>query len=535
MEKVIQRRANNGKEKHQKKENKYTKNPEEMLETDLKEEGVHEEEQENQRFGGKDSKKKRPKKKIPKTIFWVIGVLTLAILVFELLTIHRIMADQFNEEELKRIIQVEQDDTKKYNENFTVKDETNGNIEIQELIPTDSTGNEVTAIAEQISTLKQTVIEKYAGASKKTLIFLKAYQTKVVSNVNDIHYYVSVYQQKDRGFEQLEFSELTHQLVFADTLQPFEISKLFNNDLAVSNFFVKKALDESKVDGLSDNLTEKITSQFKDNNWKKLDTSIIQNGIRIKYKNANDSDVKLEWTIPFKELFAYMNETMIPETEKENYTQYLATVKEKLRKKRIALTFDDGPQSETTPRVLAILKKYNAHATFYIVGSHVEGNESIIKQIVAEGHELGNHSYSHPLLPKKSAYEVYKEVHNTSDLIAKASGGLRPMSLRPPYGGFDKMVAEQAGIAIVNWSIDSLDWKYRDAAKTIEHIKENTHNGGILLMHDIHAESVEALPSVLEYLKSEGYELVTVEELMAGQPLQPNYAYFNRVDVQKID
>ena len=114
------------------------------------------------------------------------------------------MADQFNEEELKRIIQVEQDDTKKYNENFTVKDETNGNIEIQELIPTDSTGNEVTAIAEQISTLKQTVIEKYAGASKKTLIFLKAYQTKVVSNVNDIHYYVSVYQQKDRGFEQLE-------------------------------------------------------------------------------------------------------------------------------------------------------------------------------------------------------------------------------------------------------------------------------------------------------------------------------------------
>lgn len=95
-----------------------------MLETDLKEEAVQEENQENQRFGGKDSKKKRPKKKIPKTIFWVIGVLTLAILVFELLTIHRIMADQFNEEELKRIIQVEQDDTKKYNENFTVKDET---------------------------------------------------------------------------------------------------------------------------------------------------------------------------------------------------------------------------------------------------------------------------------------------------------------------------------------------------------------------------------------------------------------------------
>lgn len=74
----------------------------------------------------------------------------------------------------------------------------------------------------------------------------------------------------------------------------------------------------------------------------------------------------------------------------------------------------------STPKVLEILKKYNAHATFYIVGSHVEGNESIVKQIVAEGHELGDHSYSHPLLTKKSADEVYQEVHKTSDLIAKS-------------------------------------------------------------------------------------------------------------------
>ena len=253
----------------------------------------------------------------------------------------------------------------------------------------------------------------------------------------------------------------------------------------------------------------------------------------MKYKDASDQDA--EWTIPFTELFAYMNENMIPETEKDNFVQYREVVKEKLGKKRVALSFDDGPSAELTPKVLDLLKQYNAHATFYIVGSHVEGNEAIIRRIVDEGHELGDHSYSHPYLPKKSADEVYNEVKKTSDLIAKASLGLRPMSLRPPYGGYNKMVADQAGIAIVNWSIDSLDWKYRDAAKTIEHIKENTHNGGILLMHDIHAESVEALPAVLEYLKSEGYELVTVDELMADQPLQPNYAYFNRVDVKKID
>ena len=533
MEKVIQRRAKSGKDEHSKKENKYTQAPEDFEETEVVEEEALEELEEKELFGGKKPKKKRPKKKMNKTIFWVIGILTFLILIFELLTIHRIMANQFNEEEFKRIIQVEQEDAKKYNENLTVKDDTKGNVEVQELIPTDASGNPIEAIATEMDALKQEVLEKYAGATKKTLIFFKAYQTKIISNVNDIHYYVSVYQQKESGFEQLEFKELSHQLVFADTLQPFEIAKLFNNELAVSNFFVKKALDEGKANGLSDEQTAKVTAQFMDGNWKKLDASIIQNGVRVKYKDASDQDA--EWTIPFTELFAYMNENMIPETEKDNYEAYLATVKEKLGKKRIALSFDDGPRAETTPKVLEILKKYNAHATFYIVGSHVEGNESIVKQIVAEGHELGDHSYSHPLLTKKSADEVYQEVHKTSDLIAKASGGLRPMSLRPPYGGFNKMVSEQAGIAIVNWSIDSLDWKYRDAAKTIAHIKENTHNGGILLMHDIHAESVEALPSVLKYLTSEGYELVSVEELMAGQPLKPNHAYFNRADVQKID
>lgn len=533
MEKVIQRRAKSGKNEHSKKENKYTQAPEELEETEVVEEEPFEEMEEKELFGGKKPKKKRPKKKMNKTIFWVIGILTFIILIFELLTIHRIMADQFNEEEFKRIIQVEQEDAKKYNENYTVKDETKGNVEVQELIPTDASGNPIEAIATQMDSLKQSILEKYAGTSKKTLIFFKAYQTKVISNVNDIHYYVSVYQQKDRGFEQLEFEELSHQLVFADSLEPFEIAKLFTNELAMSNFFVKKALDEAKANGLTHEQATKVTAQFVDGGWKKLDVSIIQNGIRVKFKDANDQDA--QWTIPFTELFAYMNENMIPETEKDNFVQYRATVKEKLGKKRIALSFDDGPRAETTPKVLEILKQYNAHATFYIVGSHVEGNEEIIRRIVDEGHELGNHSYSHPLLTKKSADEVYNEVKKTSDLIAQATGGLKPMSLRPPYGGYNKMVAEQAGIAIVNWSIDSLDWQYRDAAKTIEHIKENAHNGGILLMHDIHAESVEALPAVLEYLKSEGYELVTVDELMADQVLQPNHAYFNRVDVKKID
>ena len=199
MEKVIQRRAKSGKDEHSKKENKYTQAPEDFEETEVVEEEALEELEEKELFGGKKPKKKRPKKKMNKTIFWVIGILTFLILIFELLTIHRIMADQFNEEEFKRIIQVEQEDAKKYNENLTVKDETKGKVEVQELIPTDASGNPIEAIATEMDALKQEVLEKYAGATKKTLIFFKAYQTKIISNVNDIHYYVSVYQQKESG------------------------------------------------------------------------------------------------------------------------------------------------------------------------------------------------------------------------------------------------------------------------------------------------------------------------------------------------
>ena len=155
MEKVIQRRVKSGKDEHSKKENKYTQAPEDFEETEVVEEEALEELEEKELFGEKKPKKKRPKKKMNKTIFWVIGILTFLILVFELLTIHSIMANQFNEEEYKRIIQVEQEDAKKYNENLTVKDDTQGKVEVQELIPTDDSGNPIEAIATQMDALKQ--------------------------------------------------------------------------------------------------------------------------------------------------------------------------------------------------------------------------------------------------------------------------------------------------------------------------------------------------------------------------------------------
>ena len=187
-----------------------------------------------------------------------------------------------------------------------------------------------------------------------------------------------------------------------------------------------------------------------------------------------------------------------------------------------------------TPKVLEILKQYGVHATFYIMGKHVPGNEEIIKQIIDEGHEVGNHSYSHPLLTTLTPEGVNKQVADTQKLIGDATGGIRPTTLRPPYGGFNRMVAEQAGIAILNWSVDTLDWKNRNVNSILQEVREGTYNGSIILMHDIHPKTVEALPRLLDFLQQEGYAIGSIEELMGGQAMLPNHVYFDRKSHKEV-
>lgn len=185
----------------------------------------------------------------------------------------------------------------------------------------------------------------------------------------------------------------------------------------------------------------------------------------------------------------------------------------------IALTFDDGPYAPTTNKLLDKLKEYNAKATFFVLGSRVEKYSDTLKRIDAEGHQIGNHSYSHKNLTKLNDAEFDFEINKTDELINNVIGE-KPVLLRPPYGASNKTIDAKISKAIINWNVDTLDWKYKDISKKNEMVsiikKEvlgNLQDGNIILMHDIHENTVDAMMTVIEEIHRQGYRMVTVSEL----------------------
>lgn len=186
----------------------------------------------------------------------------------------------------------------------------------------------------------------------------------------------------------------------------------------------------------------------------------------------------------------------------------------------IALTFDDGPHPELTPKLLDILREKGVRATFFVIGGNVDKYPEIARRIVAEGHEIANHSYSHPALTGVGPAGLYQELKGTSDAILRATGRL-PRSMRPPYGAnnaqVERAVLQEHGMDMVMWSVDPLDWKRPGAAVVTKRLVDGARPGAILLAHDIHPGTVEAIPEVISQLKAKGYTFVTVGQLFALQ------------------
>ena len=183
----------------------------------------------------------------------------------------------------------------------------------------------------------------------------------------------------------------------------------------------------------------------------------------------------------------------------------------------IAITFDDGPNPEFTPRLLDMLKERGIKATFFVVGKNVEEYPGIVTRMASDGHEVANHSWSHPALTKLGVESFRKQIENTNQAIANATGK-RPVLMRPPYGatsvGLNKRLNEQFGLKVILWSVDPLDWKYRNSDRVYSSIIQNTRPGAIILAHDIHATTVAAMPATLDALLAKGYKFVTVSELI---------------------
>jgi peptidoglycan/xylan/chitin deacetylase (PgdA/CDA1 family) len=182
------------------------------------------------------------------------------------------------------------------------------------------------------------------------------------------------------------------------------------------------------------------------------------------------------------------------------------------------MTFDDGPSAENTPRLLDMLKQRGIKATFFMVGENAAAYPQIVKRILAEGHEVGNHSWSHPLFSKMSEEAVRDQLKRTQDAIV-AGCGTAPKVMRPPYGGFTERQRRwcygEFGYKCILWDVDPLDWKYRNSARVESEILKHTVSGSIVLAHDIHKSTVDAMPATLDALAAKGFKFVTVSQLIA--------------------
>ncbi|MBA4601791.1 polysaccharide deacetylase family protein [Thermoactinomyces sp. AMNI-1] len=187
--------------------------------------------------------------------------------------------------------------------------------------------------------------------------------------------------------------------------------------------------------------------------------------------------------------------------------------------KKVALTFDDGPDAKYTGQILDILKRYHVPATFFVIGNQVPYYPEVIKRMVNEGHIVAGHSWSHPNLSKLSDAQVRQEIIKTNQAVKSVTGKNMAM-IRPPYGAIKgkEKVINQMGISIVQWSIDTLDWKSGRTSQQVEQtVLQNLSPGSIILKHSgggNRSTTVQALPGIIESLKQKGYQFVTVNELL---------------------
>lgn len=183
----------------------------------------------------------------------------------------------------------------------------------------------------------------------------------------------------------------------------------------------------------------------------------------------------------------------------------------------VAMTFDDGPHPGNTPRLLTMLKKRNIVATFYVIGALVRAYPDIVRRMVDEGHEIGNHTYRHPNLAGLGDDRLFDEIDRTQDAVDKIIKAAPP-TMRPPYGALTArqrtMLHSRRDLPTVLWSVDTSDWRRPGSAVVTQRILTRAHNGAIILAHDIHKPTIDAMPAAFDGLLARGFQFKTMSEIL---------------------
>lgn len=210
-----------------------------------------------------------------------------------------------------------------------------------------------------------------------------------------------------------------------------------------------------------------------------------------------------------------------------DHTEAMTQPDPPVRDKAVALTFDDGPSRENTGKILDVLKAHDAHATFFVLGNRARVDGDILRMELEAGCEIGSHSWDHPQLNKIQWSKVKSQIRRTDEIVKKLTDGYKINLLRPPYGAVSNTMRKKLKKPMILWSLDTLDWKTRNAKKVFRKVKKEVKDGDIILMHDIHAETAEAIKEVVPWLQQQGYDILTVSELAARneKKLSNGHAY----------
>ena len=183
----------------------------------------------------------------------------------------------------------------------------------------------------------------------------------------------------------------------------------------------------------------------------------------------------------------------------------------------LAMTFDDGPHPSLTPKLLDILKERNIKCTFFVIGKNAKMYPKIIQRMIAEGHEVANHTWTHCSLTSRSDAQIRSELQQSEDALV-AAANYRPHLIRPPYGAINTRIKQfmfsEFGYSTIMWSVDPQDWRRPGVSVVTNRLVNGARPGSIMLAHAIHPPTIQAMPSMFDQLLAKGYQFVTVSQLM---------------------
>lgn len=369
-----------------------------------------------------------------------------------------------------------------------------------------------------IETTKQQYLS--AAEQKKQQNPLAKSNLKIQVKISKYKTYYSIIFTKKETLDGKNSDETFNTVVFNEqTGQKIVPWYLFNQDVAnlekLSKYVYQKMLGQK---GYKDNINLAKWKQASYPYWERYNRFAIEKDSLVLYYNKGEFSNNAIGSPSISIPLTFINPILAPEfqTKTKSEITILTTGQKEKPGKRVALTFDDGPHKSITGEILNTLDKYHAKATFFMVGKQVQENATVAKDVHSRGHEIGNHTWKHSNLTKLTPENILSEVDSTNNIIYKATGHY-PTVFRPPYGAKNKEVADLMEVPVVLWTIDTLDWKYRDSSKLLPMIQKSIKNNDIILMHDIHQSTSDGLESVLIYLQKQGYECVTVSEILNSQ------------------